>query len=145
LISAGHFAEGRPAKATQDFAELYLKEYNQLPSYYASGMYAGAGWIVAAAAKVNGNVEDSKRFIEAIKSISLEDSALGPIKLDQYNNPIQNIYIRRVERRPDGKLWNVPIKTYEKVSQFWTFTPEEFLKQPVYSRSYQGLPEQIKK
>ena len=145
LISAGHFAEGRPNKGTQEFVDLYLKEYNQLPSYYATGLYTAAGWIVAAVEKAGGNVEDSKKLIDAVKSISLDDSALGPIKLDQYNNPIQNIYIRKVERRPDGKLWNVPIKTYEKVSQFWTFTPEEFLKQPVYSRSYQGLPEQIKK
>ena len=47
--------------------------------------------------------------------------------------------------RPDGKTWNVPFKTYENVSQFWTFNPDEFLKQPVYSRSFQGLPEQLKK
>jgi branched-chain amino acid transport system substrate-binding protein len=114
FISAGHFAEGRPDKATQDFAELYLKEYNQLPSYYASGMYAAAGWIVAAAEKVNGNVEDSKRFIEAVKGISLDDSALGPIKLDQYNNPIQNIYVRKVERK-DGELYNVEFATIPNV------------------------------
>ena len=145
LISAGHFAEGRSARGTQEYVELYLKEYNQLPSYYASGLYTAAEWIVAAADRVGGNVEDSKKFIEAVKGISLDDSALGPIQLDEYNNSIQNIYIRRVERRPDGKLWNVPIKTYEKVSQFWTFSPEEFLQQPVYSRSFQGLPEQIKR
>jgi branched-chain amino acid transport system substrate-binding protein len=144
LISAGHFAEGRPERGTQEFVDLYLQEYNQLPSYYATGLYAAAGWVAAAVEKNGGNVEDSKRLIDAVKSISLDDSALGPVKLDDYNNPIQNIYIRRVERRPDGRLWNVPIKTYENVSQFWTFSPEEFLKQPVYSRSFQGLPEQIK-
>ena len=31
---------------------------------------------------------------------------------------------------------NVTIKTYPKVSQFWTFDPKWFLSQPVYSRDY---------
>jgi len=139
LISAGHFAEGRQAKATQEYVDLYLKEYNQLPSYYASALYAAAGWIAKAIQQSGGNVEDPKKLLEAVKSQSLDDSALGPMKLDDYGNPISNTYIRRVERRPDGKLWNVVVKTYEKVSQFWNYKPEDFLKQPVYSRDYQGL------
>jgi branched-chain amino acid transport system substrate-binding protein len=69
---------------------------------------------------------------------------MGHLKLDQYGNPILNIYVRKVERRPDGKLWNVPIRTYQNVPQFWTFDPDKFLKQPVYSRDFQGLPEQLR-
>src|SRR5215216_2000190 len=101
IISAGHYAEGRPSKATQAFVDLYVKEYDQLPSYFAASMYAAAGWIAAAIEKNNGNVEDAKKLIDAVKSISLEDSAFGPLKLDEYNNPIFNVYIRKVERRPD--------------------------------------------
>jgi branched-chain amino acid transport system substrate-binding protein len=143
LISVGHYADGRPAKPTQDFVELYMKEKNEIPSYFTAAMYTAAQWLDQAAKKTNGNVEDSKKFIEAVKSISLDESPFGPVKMDEYGNPIHSIYIRRVERRPDGKLWNVPIKTYENVSQFWTFNPEEFLKLPVYSRAFQGTPEQI--
>jgi hypothetical protein len=29
-------------------------------------------------------------------------------------------------------------KTYDKVSQFWTYDPAEFLKQPSYSQSFTG-------
>jgi len=39
----------------------------------------------------------------------------------------------------DGKYWNVPIETYPKVSQFWNYKPEEYLKQPPYSRTFQGI------
>ena len=53
----------------------------------------------------------------------------GPIKLDAYGNPIQNIYVRKVERK-DGELQNTVIFTYPAVSQFWKWTPEEYLKQP---------------
>jgi branched-chain amino acid transport system substrate-binding protein len=145
IISAHHFVEGREAAPTREFVDLYLKEHNQLPSYFAASMYVAAGWIAQAVEKNGGNVEDSKKLIEAVKSISLTDSAFGPMSLDEYNNPIHNVYVRKVEKRPDGKQWNVPVKTYEKVSQFWTFGATEFLKQPVYSRAFQGLPEQIKK
>jgi hypothetical protein len=31
-------------------------------------------------------------------------------------------------------LTNVPVKTYPAVSQFWTWTPEEFLKRGPYQR-----------
>ena len=44
-------------------------------------------------------------------------------------------YIRKVERR-GGKLVNTVLKTYPQVSQFWTYNPLEFLKNPVYSRDW---------
>jgi branched-chain amino acid transport system substrate-binding protein len=143
LVSAGHWAEGRPAKETQDFDETYLKEYNQLPSYYAAACYSAAEWISQGLQKVNGNTADRKPFLDAVRGLEL-DTPLGHLKLDAYGNPIATIYVRKVERRPDGKLWNVPIQTFEGVSQFWTFAPDKFLKQPVYSRDFQGLPDQLK-
>jgi branched-chain amino acid transport system substrate-binding protein len=55
--------------------------------------------------------------------------------IDEYGNVVGNIYILEVQRR-DGRLVNVPIKTYEDVSQFWTYDPDWYLAQPVYSRDY---------
>jgi branched-chain amino acid transport system substrate-binding protein len=58
---------------------------------------------------------------------------------------VQNCYIRKVERVAGDRnnlgvksnsLWNVVIKTYPAVSQFWKWTPEEFLKNPVYDKDY---------
>ena len=42
---------------------------------------------------------------------------------------------RSVERE-EGRLVNTVIQTYPNVSQFWTYKPEEFLKNPVYSRDW---------
>ena len=36
-------------------------------------------------------------------------------------------------------LWNKTIKTYENVSQFWTWPESEFLAHPVYTRDYPPL------
>ena len=40
-------------------------------------------------------------------------------------NPVQNIYIKKVEKKKmfgydKDELWNTVIKTYPNVSQFWT-------------------------
>ncbi len=143
IVSVGHWAEGNPAQATQDFDNAYLKEYNQLPSYYAAATYSAAEWIAQALQKVNANTSDRKAFLDAVRAIEL-DTPMGRLKLDEYGNPIATVYIRRVERRPDGLLWNVPVQTFQGVSQFWKFSPDQYLKQPVYSRDFQGLPDQLK-
>jgi hypothetical protein len=57
------------------------------------------------------------------------------IKLDEYGNPTENVYIVKVDK-VGGKLQNTVIHTYPMVSQFWTYKPEEFLKTPAYDRGY---------
>lgn len=59
----------------------------------------------------------------------------GPIKLDDWGNPTENVYILRVDK-VGGKLATTVIHTYPAVSQFWTCKPEEFLKSPPYTRDY---------
>jgi len=91
---------------------------------------------VAEAAKaVGGRVEDRAAFMAALRAVEINDAPRGPVKMDPYGNPTQNIYIRKVER-VGGKLQNTVIYTYPAVSQFWKYNPEEFLKQPVYSREF---------
>ena len=63
------------------------------------------------------------------------DTVRGPVKFDKYGNVVGNVYIRKVERK-DKRLVNTVIKTYPNVRQFWTYNPEEFLKNPVYSRDW---------
>ncbi|MBV8582911.1 MAG: ABC transporter substrate-binding protein, partial [Candidatus Eremiobacteraeota bacterium] len=73
----------------------------------------------------------------------LADSILGPMYLDAYNCPIENVYIRKVVATSGpaakyAKTWNVVEKIYPGVSQFWNWQPDDYLKQPVYSDTYQG-------
>ena len=138
LLSVGKFAEGRQEPATQDFVEAFLEAYGELPSYYAQTSYTAARWTAEALEAVDGNIEDTEPFLEAVRAVELDDTAGGPMRLDEYDNPIQNVYMREVQRREDGLLWNVPLETFEDVSQFWTYDPDEFLEHPVYSRDYQG-------
>jgi len=139
IISVGHYAEGRDAPATQDFVKTYDERYGNLPSYYAVASYTVAQWIVQAIEAVDGDLSDTEAFLNAVRAVELEDSPMGPMKLDEYGNPIQNMYIRKSVIRDDGRLWNVVMEEIPNVSQFYKYDPDAFLAQPVYSRDYQGI------
>jgi branched-chain amino acid transport system substrate-binding protein len=96
-------------------------------------MYTGGRWVVAAIEAVHGNVEDRAALVDALHNVKLQDLPRGPLRLDAYGNPIENVYIRRVER-VRGELQNTVIETFPDVTQFWKYNPAEYLKQPLYSR-----------
>lgn len=117
------------------FVKDYRAKFGKVPSYYSETCYTSGRWINEAAKAIGGNVEDREKFLSALRKVEIRDSPRGPIKLDAHGNPIQNIYVRKVEKK-DGELWNTVIHTFPAVSQFWKYKPEEFLKQPVYSRDF---------
>ncbi len=117
------------------FVKEFRTKYGKVPGYYAEASYSAARWIAEGAKAVGGNVEDKDKFLAALRKVEVSDAPRGPIKLDAYGNPIQTIYVRKVEKK-DGELWNTVIQTFPAVSQFWKYKPEDFLKQPVYDRNY---------
>jgi branched-chain amino acid transport system substrate-binding protein len=140
LVSSAHYAEGHDDPSIRKFVDAYEKSFKKIPSIFAAEGYTAALWIVDALAKMNGQVEDRTRFLNTIMKETIEDSPLGKnLKMDAYGNPIYTIYIRKVTKRADGKLVNSIIDTYPGVSQFGKFKPEEYLKQPPFSRQFQGV------
>jgi branched-chain amino acid transport system substrate-binding protein len=134
-ISALIYSAALDTPANKKFVSEYRKKYTKMPSYYSETMYTSARWINDAARAVGGEVENRERFLEALKKVEIPDAPRGPVKLDAHGNPIQNIYVRKVEKK-DGELWNTVVHTYPAVSQFYKYKPEEFLKQPVYDRNF---------
>jgi branched-chain amino acid transport system substrate-binding protein len=144
IVSFGHYAEGRDAALTREFAMKYGAAQGVLPSYMAASFYTAAQWIGGSIEKVHGDISDSNRFLATVREAKLADSALGPMELDRYNTPVQNIYLRKVVATSGpaakyAKTWNVVTRTWPHVSQFWTYDPAEYLKQPVYSANFQGI------
>ena len=122
--------------ANQAFMKLAEARLKRQPAYFHAVMYSTGRWVTEAARAVEGKVEDRARFLAAIRTASeTTEDPRGPIKLDEYNNPTQNVYILKVEK-VGGRLQNTVIHTYPMVSQFWTYKPEEFLKTPAYDRSH---------
>lgn len=140
IITSAHFAEGNDAPATVKFVAEYQAAFKKLPSIYGFSHYSAAMWLAEAIKSIGGNVEDRPKFLEAVRKTALNGSPLGrQVRLDDYGNPVYDVFIRDVVTRPDGTYWNKPIETYPAVSQFWTYNPEEYLKQPSYSRTFQGI------
>lgn len=122
--------------ANQTFMKLAEAKLGRTPAYFHAVMYSAGRWVADAARAVDGRVEDKERFLAAVRqAIETTPDPRGPIKLDEYGNPTENVYIVKVERA-GGKLVNTVVHTYPMVSQFWTYKPEEFLKQPPYGRDY---------
>jgi branched-chain amino acid transport system substrate-binding protein len=135
VISAHHYSASLDTPANRRFRAAFEKAYNRLPSFYSENCYTGARVISEAVKAIGGNVEDRAAFMAALRKVEITDAPRGPIKLDAFGNPTQNIYIRKVERI-GGALQNTVIYTYPAVGQFWKYDPQEFLRQPVYSRDF---------
>jgi branched-chain amino acid transport system substrate-binding protein len=124
--------------ANKRFTGAFTKDYGNIPGFYAAGLYINGQVVEAGLQKTGGSTSDKLALIKALRSVSLTDTPRGPISFDDHGNVIGNIYVRRIEKQ-NGKLVNKTVKTYEKVSQFWTYDEKWFLAQPVYSRDYPPL------
>jgi len=135
VYTALHYSAALDNPANKAYAKAFEAKAGKVPSYYAETCYTNMRWIVEAIRAINGKVEDRDAFLAALKKVELKDFPRGPVVIDKWGNPIQNIYVRKVER-VGGKLQNSVIFTYPAVSQFWKYNPDEFLKMALYTRDY---------
>lgn len=135
VVTALHYSAALETPANRRFASAYRARYRKIPSYYAESMYTGGKWVLGAIEALGGRVEDRAALLGALRAAKPADLPRGPVELDVYGNPIENVYVRRVER-VNGALQNTVIATFPRVSQFWKYNPAEYLKQPLYSRRY---------
>ena len=131
------YAAGIKTPENEAFTTAFAKAHKRLPSWFGECGYTASLWTKTAIDSIQGKVEDREAFLKAMRTVSVK-APRGPLKLDAYDNPIQNVYISRIEKIKHPVLGevltNVPIKTYENVSQFWKWKPEEFLKGGPYKR-----------
>src|SRR5262249_14868686 len=132
-----HYAAGLDTPENKAFVDAFAKKHKRLPSWFSESAYTASLWTRTAIEQIKGNVEDRTAFLAAMRGSTVK-APRGTLKLDDYDNPIQNVYITRIQKIKHpvvGEvLTNVPFKTYENVSQFWTWKPEEFLKRGPYKR-----------
>ncbi len=132
-----HYAVGIDTPDNKAFVDAFAKKHKRLPSWFSESAYTASLWTRTAIEQIKGNVEDRAAFLDAMRKATVK-APRGTLKLDAYDNPIQNVYVTRIQKINHPALGpvliNVPIKTYENVSQFWTWTPEEFLKRGPYKR-----------
>jgi branched-chain amino acid transport system substrate-binding protein len=141
LTSCCPYSLDLESDANKRFIDGMISGFNVAPGFYAAGLY-GNCQVVEAALKAGGDPGDKEKFMTALRAVNLAETPRGPIKFDHLGNVIGTFCVRRcgTEGAKYGlKLWNKIIKTYENVSQFWTWPEQEFLAHPVYSRDYPPL------
>ena len=84
------------------FVDAYLKEYNAVPATYAFQAYDTAMLIDSAVRQVKGDVSNKDALRAALKKADFK-SLRGSFKFNTNHYPIQDFYLVKVAKRPDGK------------------------------------------
>lgn len=135
VISTAHYSAAFDDPDNRRYVEAFTREYGVDPGFYSTGAYVAGMMIKAALQATGGRLDDKAAFLAALRAVKLAHSPRGALALDAYGNPVGNVLIRRTERK-DGRIQNTVVKTYADVSQFWTYDPQRFLADPVYSRDF---------
>jgi branched-chain amino acid transport system substrate-binding protein len=138
-VSALQYSAAIDTPKNEAFVKAYRSKYGKVPSYYSEANYTTAQLIDEAMKKAGGKYPGPAKFVEIMSGLKI-DAVRGPVSFEDHN-PIENIYIKKVEKKkmfgyPKEELWNVVIKTYPNVSQYWTYGKDKFLKQPVYDKNF---------
>ncbi len=139
-VSALHYSAALDTPKNAEFVKKYRAKYGKVPSYYSENNYTTGLMIHEVMKKWGGKFQGPEAFVKDLSAMKF-DTLRGPVSFDDMRNPIQNIYIKKVEKKKmfgyeKDELWNTVIKTYPNVSQFWTYGKDKFLAQPVYSRDF---------
>src|SRR5215475_11114243 len=139
-VSALQYSAALENPKNEAFVKKYRAKFGKVPSYYSETNYTTAQMIHEVIKNNKGNFPGQEEFIKQLAALKL-DTIRGPVSIDEMRNPVQNIYIKKVDKKKmfgydKDELWNTVIKTYPNVNQFGQFNKEEFLKTPVYSRDF---------
>ncbi|MGA9198060.1 MAG: ABC transporter substrate-binding protein, partial [Pseudolabrys sp.] len=112
-VSALHYSAAIDTPRNQTFVKAYRAKYGKVPSYYSENNYTTAMWIDEAIKKAGGKWPGPEAFIKQMASIKL-DAPRGPVELDDMRNPIENVYIKKVQKTKmfgydKDELWNTVI------------------------------------
>lgn len=138
LPTAGETAVGvynsQPYQYTVDtprnrkFVQAFRAKFGRDPGSPAAFTYAAMAALDAAVNATGGHIEDSARFLEALRKTDLE-APQGRVRFDRFQNVVTDIHISRIEKVGD-QIQPVVIETIRGVDQFLGMDPAEYLKKP---------------
>ncbi|HEU4457506.1 MAG TPA: ABC transporter substrate-binding protein [Methylibium sp.] len=99
MVTTLHYADGLNTPRDNAFRLAYAKAYKLQPDVFAVQGYDAAQMLGAGLKAVGGDTTKKPQLIAAIEAAQIE-SPRGPFKLSKAHNPVQDIYIRKV----DGKV-----------------------------------------
>ena len=103
LSTTLHYADALNTPRDNEFRLAYVKTYKLQPDVYAVQGYDAGQILGIGLTAVKGDVARKAEFAAAVEKATI-DSPRGPFKLSFAHNPVQDIYLRRVEGRENKKV-----------------------------------------
>lgn len=136
IASVDVFTEASDNPSTQAFVKAWKAATpDRLLSHDAAGGYAAGQILAAAMQKVDGRIEDTDAFMQALFGLQI-DTAKGPLKLDQNHDIVQTIWVYGHERKGDTVERKL-LASYPNVSDTWIRSAEEVARYPTWE-SFKG-------
>ncbi|MDQ6618427.1 MAG: ABC transporter substrate-binding protein, partial [Pseudomonadota bacterium] len=108
LLTTLHYADNMGNPKDRAFRSAYEKAYKMEPDVYAVQGYDAAQLLAAGLKAVNGDVTKRKELVAAMETAKI-DSPRGAFTLSKAHNPVQDVYLRKVEGK-ENKLVSVAAK-----------------------------------
>lgn len=131
IVSPNSFSLELDNPAMNELKEKFEAKYDRRIAGACSSLWS-AGLVLDNALSNMDSISDHGAIITEIRGSEVA-CPTGVMRFDEYGQSIHDVLIRELQM-VDGKFTNVPIKTYESVSQFWKWTPEEYLAMPSYEK-----------
>ena len=93
----------------RQFVAAYEREFGAVPATYAFQPYDTVMLIASALKEVKGNVADKDKVRAALRKADFK-SVRGNFKFNRNHYPIQDFYLVKVAKRPDGKYQTEIVK-----------------------------------
>lgn len=131
MSSAGPIADDNPDPNWQKFVQAYRQKFPDgfaSPSMFAHGYYVNTKAALLALRSVEGDLSnDQARFKAALSKLEFITPS-GPVRLDHNRQAIASIFVKVVDRRSDGTLYNRLVKTMPYVNNTLGMPESEYLK-----------------
>ena len=103
MFGGANWAPDLDTPQNKTFVAAYEKEYGAVPATYAFQAYDAALLIDSAVRIVNGDLADKDALRAALKKADFQ-SLRGRFAFNNNHYPIQDFYLVKVAKRPDGKF-----------------------------------------
>ncbi len=108
IMTVLHYADALDNPRNRTFRAAYNKAYKMDPDVFAVQGYDAAQLLDAGVTAVRGDMSRRADLVKAMETARI-DSPRGPFVLSKAHNPVQDMYVRRVEGT-DNKVIGIAIK-----------------------------------
>jgi branched-chain amino acid transport system substrate-binding protein len=114
VVTTHQYSVAHDSAQNRAFLKAYADIATGRPNFMAVGGWDGMAAIYEVIKRLGGKI-DGDKAMEVLKGMKI-DSPRGPIMIDPATRDVvQTIYVRRVERMKDGKLYNIEFDQVDNV------------------------------